>query len=112
MCLKETYVITFSNKEAFDRALALLDNPKFTRKKIRGTFYKILRWNVNKKRLQPRNQLTFEHLHSFLGYLTYSSSFWIEVKEITFNSYRKLADAIGEVADHDDIFGKIEVELR
>lgn len=104
MCLKEYYTITFSNREAYGRALKLVEG--FIKLSLHGTFYKIIRWKIDQT--EPRKDYSFEQLFGL-----WDSQFpWILVDEIDFDNHSTLKTAIEKIGDHEDIFGKIEVEIR
>lgn len=107
MCLKEYHIITFSNREAYLRALRMLSiDKRLMGKPIRGTLYKIIGW----KEIQPQSRKDF----SFEELLEFSSvrSSWIEFEKIDFYGFVMFKEAIEKIGDHEDIFGKIEVEVR
>jgi len=104
MCLKEFHIITFTTREAYERALKRLD--KFQNKSIEGNFY-IIDMYLSTSEARNRKVFTFEGLKHLLQQKLIRTQM-----ELSFKNWTQLDIAIKMLGEREDIFGEIRVELR
>ena len=111
MCLCEYHRFTFSNREAFDRLVRIL-NDEYGKYLPQGEIYMINGYKQYYKHAikleKNRNQYTYEELMEYLG--DYSPPFtnW-DYYSIT--NWEELEQTLNDIKDCKDVFGYIEVEV-
>jgi len=108
MCLKKFVTYTFSNRDAFDRVVKIIEED-YGEYLPKGVVYKILAYRDWGTEVKVKiNDLSYEEKLEYLEMFYAPFKQW---DDITFHNWDEWRAMLKEVGDYIDIFGTVTIEL-